>query len=73
MHFEDVKASLRKENSSLSEVARELGVSRQAVSLVIRGAARSRRIERLIAQKIGKPVGEVFPERYPAAVCSGVA
>lgn len=63
MHPEDIKASLRKLHSSMAEIARELGVSRTTVGSVVKGM-RSRRIERAISDKLGKPLHEVFPNRY---------
>jgi len=63
MHPEDIKANLRKLHSSMAEIARELGVSRATVGSVVKGM-RSRRIERAIANKLGKTLHEVFPERY---------
>ena len=47
----------------MAEVARELGVSRTTVGSVVKGM-RSRRIERAIADKLGKSLHEVFPNRY---------
>jgi Ner family transcriptional regulator len=63
MHFEDVKANLRKRGSSLSQIAKDLGLKRATVSTVIRGG-RSKRVEQAIADALGKPVEEVFPDRY---------
>lgn len=63
MHPEDIKAELRKKQSSLSAIARSLHVYPSAVSAVIR-YKRSRRIERAIAKALGTQPGNLWPERY---------
>jgi hypothetical protein len=50
----------------LSEIARALGKDLSVVSRVNSGQRRSREIERSIAQRLGLPVEETFPEWYPA-------
>ena len=45
-----------------AEIARRVGVSRQAVNLAL--TAPSARIERAIAEAIGVTVEDLFPERY---------
>jgi len=62
---EDIKAGLRKRGYTLAGVAQELGVSRQAVSLILAGR-RSQRIEAYIAQVLGLTVAEVWTGRYPS-------
>ena len=62
---ENIKAELRLAGSSLSQVARELGVSRQFVSTVLSGQKRSERIEEHIARTVGIPVGELWTDREP--------
>lgn len=66
MHPELIKAELRMRGSSLSIVARELGISQSAVCNVTHGC-RSRRVETYIAQVLGMPVADVFPQRYPTS------
>lgn len=66
---ERLKYELALRGISLSDIAREIGVTQPYVSAVVRGhrntwVSTSRRIEALIAQKLGKPVQEVFPDRY---------
>lgn len=68
MHREEIKAGLRLTGSSLACVARELGVTKQTVNAVLSGKRRSKRIEEMIAQKLGLSVVEVWPERYPSPV-----
>lgn len=61
---EDVKALLRKRGSSLAQVARELGVTRTAVSSVLARRFVSDRIQAAICQKAGLEPYLVFPDRY---------
>lgn len=63
LNREDIKAGLRKLGFPLSLVAKELGVTRQAVTLVLAGT-RSERIEKWIAEKLELTPKEVWPERY---------
>jgi hypothetical protein len=50
----------------MKEIARQLGVSGVHVSLVVRGLRHSPRVQRAVADAIGKPVHEVFPVAEPA-------
>lgn len=63
---EMTKAKLKIAKSSLTTIARELGVSHSSVKLVSQGYRRSARIETAIASKLGLPPEELYPERYPA-------
>lgn len=67
MHPEFIKAELRIRGSSIATIAREMGLSYNAVCNCVKGS-RSRRVETRIAQVLGKPVAEVFPHRYPQAL-----
>jgi transcriptional regulator with XRE-family HTH domain len=63
---------LRDRGISLSDVARDLGKNLSVISRVNRGQRRSRTIERAIAERLGLPLTEVFPEWYAdeaKAVC----
>ncbi|MGI6655232.1 MAG: helix-turn-helix transcriptional regulator [Desulfobulbus sp.] len=44
------------------DIAANIGCSPAAVSMVINGKAKSRRIMLAIADALGKPVAEVFPD-----------
>lgn len=55
---------LRLAGSSLSDVARELGVAATTVTSVSQGFRRSRRIEALIAQKLRTTPSRLWPDRY---------
>ncbi len=57
-----IKYQLVLKGTSLAKIAEELGVLRQAVSdALIRP---SENIEMTIAEKLGRDVKEVFPDRY---------
>ncbi|TSK08581.1 MAG: hypothetical protein FPO08_04555 [Geobacter sp.] len=55
-----IKGQLELAGLSFATIARELGVSRQAVRKP------SRRMEKAIAEKIGLPPERIWPERYGA-------
>jgi Ner family transcriptional regulator len=61
---ERIKMRLRLAGSSLSQVARELGVQPTTVTSVCQGHRRSRRIEQLIASKLSTTPAELWPDRY---------
>lgn len=65
MHPEHIKAELRIRGSSLACISRDLGYGYSAVVNCVKGG-RSKRVETRIAQVLGVPVWEVFPDRYPA-------
>ncbi|PSQ90842.1 MAG: nucleotide excision repair protein [Proteobacteria bacterium SW_6_67_9] len=57
-----IKFQLRVRGSSLSKLARRLGVTRQAVRNAL--AASYPRMERVIASEIGLDPEHIWPERY---------
>lgn len=68
MHPADITAALKKLGVSQADIARECGVERQAVSSVINGRGRSKRVEASIASVLGVPLERLWPDRYGAAV-----
>ena len=58
------RALLRERGVSLSDIARDLGKNLSVVSRVNTGQRRSREIEAAIAEGLGLPVLEAFPEWY---------
>lgn len=62
---ERIKMRLRLAGSSLSCVARELGVKATTVTSVSSGQRRSRRIEAKIAEKLSTTADQLWPDRYP--------
>jgi len=64
---ERIKMRLRLAGTSLSEVARELGVAPTTVTSVSQGYRRSRRIEAAIAAKLEESPEGLWRDRYPSA------
>jgi len=65
MHPEDIKASIRKADTTPAQIARELKVSKTTVTLVIRGHTKSTRIARRICELAGLDPDTAWPGRYP--------
>lgn len=61
-----IKQALKKRRTSLSSIAKQLGVQPSTVCMVSRVVGRSRRIEAAIADVIGFSPGELWPDRYRA-------
>ena len=59
----EVREGLRAVGTSISAVARELGVAPATVTIVSQGHRRSHRIQLAIARKLDRDVRELFPER----------
>ena len=57
-----IKFQLRIRGSSMSQLARDLGVTRQAVRNAL--SSRYPRMERVIAAEIGLNPATIWPERY---------
>ena len=51
----------------ISDISRNLDVSRQAVASVIKGRKTSARIARAIVEHVGKTHAELWPGKYPEA------
>lgn len=52
----------RPEGLTISSIAKDLGVTKQAVGLAIERRMTSRRIAQAVSDAIGLPLAEVFPE-----------
>ncbi|MEW6707407.1 MAG: helix-turn-helix domain-containing protein [Pseudomonadota bacterium] len=72
MHPEDIKAAIRKQGHTLASVAASLRarfhdapVTRGAVTRVVQGELKSRRIAQEIARITGRTVRELWPGKYP--------
>lgn len=61
---EMLRARLRLAGSSFSLVAREMGITPASVSLVSQGIRRSRRVQQVLAEKLGTTPEKIWPERY---------
>lgn len=71
---ERIKMQLRLVGSSLSAVARELGVRATTVTCVSQGYRRSRRIEAAIADKLGLLPDRLWTDRaYGPQTCRSIA
>lgn len=64
MHPEDIKAALRKQGSSQTDIARRMHVTQTTVFLVIHGKATSRRVAKKIAEVTGVPIASLWPDKY---------
>lgn len=64
MHPADIRAALIKAGSNQAGIARQLGVSHNAVSLVVHGSTKSARIARAIAKATGISIHTLWPGRY---------
>lgn len=61
---ERIKMRLRLAGSSLSAIARDLGVQPTTVTAVSQGVRRSRRIESAIAAALATEPQKLWPDRY---------
>ena len=66
MKANQIRAELILRDITGLDIAKKLGISKQAVSAVVNGRTRSRVVRQAIAEAINKPVSEVFPEQEPA-------
>lgn len=66
MNANKIKGYLLINGGSVVGIARELGVSRQAVYQTINGEIRSPKIMAAISSAIGKPVEKIWPDAKPA-------
>jgi transcriptional regulator with XRE-family HTH domain len=57
----DLKILLMRKGISQTQIASDLGVTRQAVNFIIEGKGRSGRIELAIAVSLGQDVNSLFP------------
>lgn len=65
-----IKAELTVRGWPPTRIAQVLGVSRSAVTRVIHGQSRSRRIANRIAEVVGEPACQLWPGHYGAKVNS---
>ena len=56
-----IRALLLMKDTTCAELAREVGVSRTWVSLVVNGHKRSDRIRKVVAQRLGVAVSDLWP------------
>ncbi len=63
MHPEEIKAAMRMKGFTQAVIADELEVAQSSVAQTIAGRIRSSRIQQRIAQIIGRPVAEIWPNQ----------
>lgn len=61
---EAIKARLRSQGTSLSQIARDLGLKPSTISTVVAGSARSQKVEQALAEALDMTASQLFPERY---------
>jgi lambda repressor-like predicted transcriptional regulator len=66
MHAENVKAELRKQFGSVRAFEAQTGLAADSVRDVLRGKT-SRRTAVAIADALGKPVSNLFPDQFQRA------
>ncbi|MNL39226.1 hypothetical protein D3C87_1614920 [compost metagenome] len=64
MHPADIQAAIKKVGQSQAAIAAELHVSRMAVSHIIHGRGKSRRIADHIAELVAIPLSDLWPGKY---------
>ena len=65
VEHEHIKWLLKKQGTTLADIARALNVGPSAVTLVCKRRGRSRRIEAAIAAATGLAPAQLWPENYP--------
>lgn len=65
MKPEQIKALIHEQGASLVDVASVVGVSPTAVSAVVKGTSKSRRIAQTIALFLEKDIDQLWPGKYP--------
>jgi len=64
MHPADIQAALKKKGIKQKEIAKDLGVSEMAVSVVVRKIMVSDRTMREVAKRVGRDPHVIFHEYY---------
>lgn len=62
-----IRIQMAEKNIKVNDIARKLGVTHVAVSKVIHGRAKSARVMSAIADAVGKPISELWPDLEPGA------
>lgn len=64
MHPAFIQAELKRRAISQRDIADKFGVSESFVGRLIRGQTSSHRIAKHIASRLGRPVHDLWPDRY---------
>ena len=59
---QEIRIEILRANTTMAKIARAAKVSRGFVWQVVHGVRRTRRIREAIAQAVGKPIQELWPE-----------
>lgn len=60
---EEIKARLRSKGTSMSGIAKELGLAPSTVQSVVSGRSFSRAVAEAIARKLSLKISDIWPER----------
>lgn len=64
IRHQEIREALKARGYTISDVARELGISPASVTTVSQGYRRSARTEQFLAALLGTTAATLFPERY---------
>ncbi len=64
VRHQEIREALKLRGYTMSDIARELGISPASVTTVSQGYRRSARVEERIAQLLDTTAAGLFPERY---------
>lgn len=65
VRHKEIRDALKARGLTISDVARQLGLSQATITTVSQGYRRSTRVERHLADLLGTSCATLFPERYP--------
>lgn len=65
IRHQEIRDALKARGLTISDVARQLGLSQATITTVSQGYRRSARVERHLAELLGMTCATLFPERYP--------
>ena len=65
IRHQEIRDALKARGLTISDVARQLGLSQATITTVSQGYSRSARVERHLAELLGTTCSTLFPERYP--------
>ena len=65
IRHQEIRNALKARGLTISDVARQLGLSQATITTVSQGYRRSARVEKHLAELLGTTCATLFPERYP--------
>jgi len=60
LHPQKIKALMVEHGISQASIARDLGITRQVVCMVVAGTCVSRRVQEAICRRLGRPFEEIW-------------